>query len=84
MRLLIIDLEQINKETISAKGQALEKLRRSEVLTNQMFVENSKLKDHLTKLSKLKGFKEKEIKICEVCGEVFEEKNNFKWSCRSH
>ena len=49
-----------------------------------MFIENTKLKDHLTKLSKLKGFKEKEIKICEVCGEVFEEKNNFKWSCRSH
>ena len=59
-------------------------MRRSEILTNHLFTENGKLKEHLNKLSKLKGLKGKDIKICDVCGEVFEEKSNFKWSCRSH
>ena len=49
-----------------------------------MKIEIEKMKQRIIKIKNRKGKIDLGIKQCKVCHKEYDEKTNFRWSCRTH
>lgn len=84
-----------NKETILALRERINKLTidvEKFQAENGMMVKNcrvmklevEKMRQRIVKIKNRKGKVDMGIKSCRNCGKEYTEKDNFKWSCRTH
>ena len=71
---------QVNKEN----NEHLEEILALQKTSKQLYMDKEKSKLRIQKLIQRKGKFDSGMLTCKNCGREYNEKENFKWSCRTH